>query len=53
MDSIDEFKLRALDNMAQTIGVLENEVVKSRDYLERVQRSQPAQVPNLDVDVAR
>jgi len=29
MDSIDEFKLRALDNMAQTIGVLENEVSKS------------------------
>ncbi|MFT3862497.1 toxic anion resistance protein [Micropruina sp.] len=36
MDSIDEFKARALDTMAQTIGVLENEVVKSKDYLDRV-----------------
>jgi uncharacterized protein YaaN involved in tellurite resistance len=53
MDSIDEFKLRALDNMAQTIGVLENEVAKSRDYLDRAQRSQPV-IPGseLNVDVA-
>jgi uncharacterized protein YaaN involved in tellurite resistance len=36
MDSIDEFKLRALDNMSQTIGVLETEVDKSKSYLERV-----------------
>ncbi|MFT3970230.1 MAG: toxic anion resistance protein [Micropruina sp.] len=36
MDSIDEFKARALDTMAQTIGVLEGEVVKSKEYLERV-----------------
>ncbi|GEP36843.1 toxic anion resistance protein [Nocardioides psychrotolerans] len=37
MDSIDEFKVKALDNMSATIGVLETEVVKSRSYLERVQ----------------
>jgi uncharacterized protein YaaN involved in tellurite resistance len=37
MDSIDEFKLRALDSMSQTIGVLETEVEKSRSYLDRVQ----------------
>lgn len=37
MDSIDEFKLKALDSMAQTIGVLEVEVDKSKSYLERVQ----------------
>ncbi|WP_309647846.1 toxic anion resistance protein [Nocardioides sp.] len=37
MDSIDEFKLKALDTMSATIGVLETEVVKSRSYLERVQ----------------
>ncbi|CAB4700952.1 MAG: toxic anion resistance protein [Actinobacteria bacterium] len=36
MDSIDEFKLKALDNMAATIGVLETEVEKSREYLDRV-----------------
>ncbi len=39
MDSIDTFKLQALDNMAATIGVLETEVAKSRDYLDRVQRT--------------
>jgi uncharacterized protein YaaN involved in tellurite resistance len=38
MDSIDEFKLKALDNMSTTIGVLETEVEKSRSYLERVQK---------------
>ncbi|MEQ6903750.1 toxic anion resistance protein [Nocardioides sp. YIM 152588] len=38
MDSIDEFKVKALDNMATTIGVLEVEVEKSRGYLERVRR---------------
>ncbi|MEJ7833697.1 MAG: toxic anion resistance protein [Nocardioides sp.] len=38
MDSIDEFKLKALDSMSTTIGVLETEVQKSRSYLERVQK---------------
>ncbi len=38
MDSIDEFKLKALDSMAATIGVLETEVDKSREYLDRVQK---------------
>ncbi|GAA5150679.1 toxic anion resistance protein [Nocardioides marinquilinus] len=38
MDSIDDFKVKALDSMSTTIGVLENEVLKSRSYLERVQR---------------
>ncbi|MBM9459229.1 toxic anion resistance protein [Nocardioides sp. zg-536] len=38
MDSIDEFKLKALDNMSTTIGVLENEVTKSKAYLDRVQQ---------------
>ncbi|HPZ50066.1 MAG TPA: toxic anion resistance protein [Propionibacteriaceae bacterium] len=51
MDSIDEFKLRALDNMAQTIGVLEGEVEKSKEYLDRAQRSQPAPVQSLNVDL--
>ena len=37
MDSIDTFKLKALDSMSQTIGVLENEVAKSKQYLDRVQ----------------
>ena len=38
MDSIDTFKMKALDTMAATIGTLETEVVKSREYLDRVQR---------------
>jgi len=42
MDSIDTFKAKALTNMAQTISVLEQEVAKSRSYLDRVQ-NQPAQ----------
>ena len=38
MDSIDEFKLKALDNMSTTIGVLESEVQKSKAYIDRVQQ---------------
>jgi len=38
MDSIDNFKLQALDTMAATIGTLESEVMKSREYLERARR---------------
>ncbi|MDR0991052.1 MAG: toxic anion resistance protein, partial [Propionibacteriaceae bacterium] len=49
MDTIDQFKAKALDNMAQTIGVLEREVVKSRDYLDRAQSSQPNVPSQLDV----
>lgn len=36
MNSIDTFKLKALDTMAATIGTLETEVEKSKEYLERV-----------------
>mgnify|MGYP002738084717 CR=1 FL=1 len=39
MDAIDQFKVEALDSMAQTIGTLENEVEKSRSYLDRVSQS--------------
>ncbi|GEL93713.1 toxic anion resistance protein [Cellulomonas composti] len=39
MDAIDTFKVKALDSMAQTIGVLETETTKARSYLDRVQRS--------------
>jgi uncharacterized protein YaaN involved in tellurite resistance len=38
MDAIDTFKVQALDTMAATIGTLENEVAKSREYLDRVNR---------------
>jgi uncharacterized protein YaaN involved in tellurite resistance len=38
MDSIDNFKMQALDSMSATIGTLESEVVKSREYLDRARR---------------
>lgn len=38
MDSIDTFKLKALDTMATTIGTLEIEVEKSKEYLDRVRK---------------
>ncbi|MCV2393040.1 toxic anion resistance protein [Actinotalea sp. M2MS4P-6] len=38
MDAIDSFKAEALDSMAATIGVLETEVGKSQQYLDRVRR---------------
>jgi len=44
MDSIDTFKLKALDSMSQTIGVLENEVAKSQEYLDRVHSQDARQV---------
>jgi len=49
MDTIDQFKAKALDSMAQTIGVLEREVVKSRDYLDRAHSQSPAAAGDLDV----
>ena len=51
MDSIDEFKAKALDTMAQTIGVLEGEVVKSKDYLDRVaqQDSRSQSMPQINL----
>ncbi|MET1005793.1 MAG: toxic anion resistance protein [Propionibacteriaceae bacterium] len=51
MDSIDSFKLQALDNMAATIGTLESEVVKSREYLDRVSNSdQRVAAGSLDIE---
>ena len=38
MDSIDTFKMKALDTMQATITTLEGEVTKSREYLDRVSR---------------
>ncbi|HST82819.1 MAG TPA: toxic anion resistance protein, partial [Kineosporiaceae bacterium] len=36
MDAIDTYKVAALDSMAATIGTLETETVKARQYLDRV-----------------
>jgi uncharacterized protein YaaN involved in tellurite resistance len=50
MDAIDTFKVEALDNMAATIGTLENEVTKSRSYLDRVaQQDQRVVTGTLDL----
>ncbi|PKQ32809.1 MAG: toxic anion resistance protein [Actinobacteria bacterium HGW-Actinobacteria-2] len=52
MDTIDDFKLRALDAMSATIGTLETEVAKSKEYLDRVaQADTRAQtLPTLSID---
>ena len=50
MDAIDTFKVQALDNMAATIGTLEGEVGKSREYLDRVQR-QDQRVTHGSLDI--
>ncbi len=46
MDAIDQFKVRALDNMAASIGTLETEVAKSRSYLDRVKAHDDRQSTN-------
>ncbi len=37
MDSIDAFKMKALDSMKTTVGTLESEVEKSKGYIARAQ----------------
>ena len=37
MDSIDTFKLKALDNMKQTVTALEGEISKSKHYIARAE----------------
>ncbi len=49
MDAIDTFKVKALENMATTIGVLETEVTKSKSYLDRTQRSPEVASGSLDL----
>ncbi len=54
MDAIDAFKVQALDSMAMTIGTLENEVAKSRAYLDRVDRQDERVARgSLDLDLGR
>ena len=53
MDAIDAFKVEALDNMAATIGTLETEVGKSREYLDRVEhQNQRVARGSLDLGAA-
>ncbi|MCE1173032.1 MAG: toxic anion resistance protein [Propionibacteriales bacterium] len=52
MDTIDDFKLRALDAMSATIGTLETEVAKSKEYLDRVSQAdtRAQSMPTLSID---
>lgn len=42
MDSIDAFKLKALDSMKQTVTTLSNEVEKSKGYIARAEGAEQA-----------
>jgi len=54
MDAIDTFKVQALDTMATTIGTLETEVEKSREYLDRVsKRDERVASGSLDIGDGR
>ena len=44
MDSIDTFKLRALDSMKQTVDTLSKEVEKSKGYIARAEGQSQAQI---------
>lgn len=43
MDEVDEFKVRALDSMKQTVTVLSDEVEKSKGYIARAEGQAQAQ----------
>ncbi|TCD04805.1 toxic anion resistance protein [Erythrobacteraceae bacterium CFH 75059] len=43
MDEVDQFKLRALDSMKQTVNVLSDEVEKSKGYIARAEGQARAQ----------
>ena len=47
MDEVDSFKLKALDSMKQTVGLLSDEVEKSRGYIARAEgQAQAAKTVN-------
>lgn len=51
LDSISTFKVKALDTMAQTIGVLQTETAKAAEYLERSRRSERAELEGGQLDI--
>ena len=51
MDSISDFKLRALDSMSQTIGVLQTETTKASQYVERARRTNTDGVASGSLDL--
>jgi uncharacterized protein YaaN involved in tellurite resistance len=51
MDSISDFKARALDSMSQTIGVLQTETTKATEYVERARRTNTDGVASGSLDL--
>jgi uncharacterized protein YaaN involved in tellurite resistance len=51
MDTIDTFKLKALDSMKQTVNTLSGEVEKSKAYIARAQGAGQAQVAHDTTDL--
>ncbi|HEV6954374.1 MAG TPA: toxic anion resistance protein [Promicromonospora sp.] len=51
MDSISDFKTRALDSMSQTIGVLQTETTKAAEYVERARRTDTDGVASGSLDL--
>jgi uncharacterized protein YaaN involved in tellurite resistance len=51
MDSISDFKTRALDSMSQTIGVLQTETTKASEYVERARRTTTDGVASGSLDL--
>lgn len=51
MDAIDSFKLKALDNMKQTVNVLTQEVDKAQIYLDKAQQKTALEMAqNLNIE---
>ena len=42
MDMMAEYKVKALDNMQQTVNALSDEVEKSKTYLDRIRKEEAA-----------
>lgn len=53
MDSIDQFKMKSLDSMKQTIGALEGEVAKSKGYIARAEGQAAAVAKAQDAGLLR
>ena len=52
MDSIDTFKVAALDSMKQTIGTLQGEIDKAQSYVARVRVSDGNQAGSNDLNLS-
>ncbi|GAB2602322.1 toxic anion resistance protein [Pseudactinotalea suaedae] len=51
LDTISDFKIRALDSMAQTVGVLQTETTKAAEYLERSRNSDRSELQGGSLDI--